>query len=263
MTQKASPSSDSGSPGRPATVAQRATEISEALGARGFVPKKRFASMLWERPAPGGCTIALSRQSRTRYAGEVRYRQHLGFRVRIDLDCEVYTGLYFVKSGLARSRILRRIWRWRRLHLVEELPAGLDGHVMLAREPDWADRLLLDGDTTGALGDLLDRHAGKLAGSVYLEPGTLAYASPILTASMVEASFVEQTLDELETVRDACARIPPPRRALPPSKLRAFTRDRPLAAALLTIGALLGCLGVLGMIGFGLLVGLGALMQAS
>lgn len=243
-------------------LAQRANAIDEALIARGFVPEKRFAALLWKREAPSRCMVTLSRQSRTRYAGEVRYRQHLGFRVRIDLDCAVYTRLYLVKSGIARSRILRRIWRWRRLHLMENLPPELDGHAVLASEADWAEILLRESDAMRAMRDLLTRHAGNLNGSVHLEPGTLAYASPILSGALVDAAFVEDMLDGLETIGNACAQIPPPRRALPPSRLRTFTRERPLAAALLAIGALLGCSVLLATFGFGLLIGLGALTEA-
>lgn len=244
-----------------ATVAQRAGEIGEALGLRGFVQGKRFASMLWERSEPNRCMVVLSRQSRTQYAGEVRYRKHLGFRVRIDLDCEAYTSVYFVKSSLAKSSILRRIWRWRRLRLIEEVPAALGGHFVLAREADWAGALLGNGEAMQAVGDLLARHAGSLQGSVYLEPGVLAYASPILSGAQLEATFVEDMLGGLETIGAAVELLPQPSHPLKPSKLRALTREQPLAAAFAILGAMLGCLLLLGLFGFGLLIGIGALLR--
>ena len=266
MTNPAAPSSGPSpvaADGAPATtIAQRAEAIGEALGRRGFVPAPRFASRLWQRPAPHRCTVTLTRQSRTRYVGEVRYRKHLGFRVRIDLDCEVPSRFYLVQSKLAGSGLLRRIWSWRGLQLVEKVPAAIDGHVMLAREADWAGALLLEEDAIDAIADLLSRHAGRLAGSVYLEPGVLAYASPILDGTEVESGYVEDMLDGLETLRDACERLPRPSRPLRPSRLQAFARDRPLAAALALIGALMGCLFTLSMVLFALVIGLGAILQS-
>ena len=250
-------------PATPVTVADRAREIGEALAARGFGESRRFTSWLWARPAPRPCQIVLSRQSRTKYAGEIRYRKHLGFRVRIDLDCEVYTRIYFVRAGMAKSGILRRIWRWRGLQLIENVPAVIDDHVVLAREADWAGALLLDHEAVEAVAELLRRYAGRLSGSVYLEPGTLAYGSPLLSGARVEADYVENMLDALETISAACERLPQPSRPMKPSKLRAFAREHPLAAAVTMIGGLLGCLLVVTLIGSALLLGLAALLGAT
>lgn len=231
-----------------ASLADRVAAIGERLQNRGFIESSRLTAKVWTRPAPARALVVLSRQSRTRYAGEIRYRKHLGYRLRIDLDCNAPTRFYVVKRTLARSRLLRRIWRWRQLELIESTPASLREHVVLARERAWTSTLLLNPEADDAIAELTTRHAGRLNGSVILEPGVLTYASPILTRDAVTASYVEDMLDGLETIATTCEQLPRPDHPLQPSRLQALTRKHPLAAPLAVIAGLFGCALVLGLI---------------
>jgi hypothetical protein len=93
------------------TIATNGSQTTDALGpaltALGLERSQRFGVLRWTGQYEGRVvTLSISRQGRTRYAGEVRYRQQLGFRLRIELQTKVLTRFYLVPAGFANSGLM-------------------------------------------------------------------------------------------------------------------------------------------------------------
>lgn len=215
--------------------------VDEVLGGLGFVPDGQAGR--WRSDRDGrSWTARLSRDQRTKYAGEVRYRRTLGYRLRIDVTTSVKARLYLVKQGFTTSGLIRRIYRWRRL---EVLPRGLPGlpeFVPVTRNPDWARRLLADPVASQAAAALSEYRAeAGAAASVYFEPGTLYYASPRLQPQDATVERLTWTVERLSELVRAAERLPAPERPAALNRVEVFAKANPALAAV-------GCLFAFGAI---------------
>ena len=229
--------------------------LNEGLAALGFERSQHLGATVWSGKHQGrGCTIRVSRQGRTRYAGEVRLRQHLGFRLRIELETPVRTRLYFVKQSFTSGALVGWIYRWRRQEVVDSVPEVLAGFTAVTKERAWAQRLLEEREAMEDVAHLLrDGASPKLMGSVHLSPGEVHYGSPILAAADVTLEKVADSIRRLERIAQAAERIPPPQTTEELGRFERFAKSSPLAAALLFLG---GCLALLFVFALLLFVGL-------
>lgn len=221
--------------------ADRLEPIQHALAGAGFERVPASMRSAWRRDRQGRiCEVALSPQSRTRYAGEVRLRQRLGYRLRVDLDTEVRTRLFFVREGITRLAPIAWIYRLRRQQVIAQVPTALQGFHVVAREVAWAERLLREADAVDAAGALLHEHAtAALAGSVHFGPGSAHYASPILQLEDLGPERILRAIERLESIAAVAERIEPPRIACEPSRLERLSKDHPFVAAFAILGAIL------------------------
>lgn len=240
-------------PSLPAADAPDASAIFQALG---FT---RQSGGPWRRES-GGRTWRLSfmPQRRTKYYGEVRTRHTQGWRLRVDTTTSVPVRAYAVRRGLAQNGLMRRVYRWRRFEHVP-LPSPAGSFEMVTSDADWMRRLLAAPDAFAAFADLAEyREQAGQAASVYFDPQSLHYASPLWQASDLTAERVTAVLASLESLAAAADRLPPPAR---PSHLNAVER---LAAAHPWLGAvafLVTAMAVLGGLGLVLVaVAIGALL---
>lgn len=233
-----------------ATLGQRLT-LADALESRGFESISRFGATGWQGRHEGrGCKVMVSRQSRTKYAGEVRYRKHLGWRLRIELETVVHTRLFFVKESVTSSSIIRWIYRWRKQAVVEQVPPELDGFRVVAVDEAYAERLVSERDAMAQVGHLLrDEASAALKGSVHMLPGTVFYGSPILSRDQVTTDRVLAVIRRLDEITRAAESIPPPTVPSRLSRFEKFAKRRPVAAVLMFLG---GCLAALAL--FALLI---------
>lgn len=236
------------------TIEADRTEATDALGqaltAMGLERSQRFGVTQWKGQYDGrAVTLSISRQGRTRYAGEVRYRQHLGFRLRIELQTAVPTKFYLVPAGIADSGLIRRIYRWRGTHVIEAMPEALTDFRGVARDAAWGERLLARSELADDIAGLLtERTEGGLKGSVYFEPERLHYGSGILQRADFAADWVRSILDRLARIAAVADRLPPPQRRDRPSRFAGLARRRPLLAAFVVLGGFLGVMLVFGLV---------------
>ena len=228
--------------------------LEKALESRGFVRDPGIVRARWRGQVDGrSCHVELSVQGRTRYSGEVRTRDHLGYRLRIDLSTPLHTRLFLVRSAIARNRLVRWIYRLRKQHTIAEVPAALQGFDVVAVDRDFALRLIHQPRVASAIGELLTRDAtAKLAGSVHFGPGTIYYSSPILQADAITPERVAEVTENLLSTLTTAEVLPKPEITSVPTRLEALSKRQPLLVAGLI---LIGGLGAL-MIVAGLLIAL-------
>lgn len=235
--------------------------LTDTLAALGFERISRLGATAWRGRYQGReGTITVSRQGRTRYAGEIRYRRHLGYRLRIELGTGVRTRFFFVKASVTSNLIVRWVYRWRRQVVVKPTLPELVGFHGVTRDVPWAQRLMAQRDAMREVSHLLtDGASPKLAGSVYFFPETLHYGSPILQGADITADRVVEVLQRLDAVAQAAERIEAPYIVSETSPFEGFAKRHPVATAFLLLG---GCAGVLMVLGL-LLVAVLALVAGS
>ena len=78
---------------------EQVAELDRALTERGFVRQNAPMQVVWRARWNGrDCVVRAAPQRRTKYAGEVRYRTTLGYRLRAELETSVRTQLFFVRD---------------------------------------------------------------------------------------------------------------------------------------------------------------------
>ncbi|MEZ5421379.1 MAG: hypothetical protein R2708_29125 [Vicinamibacterales bacterium] len=219
-----------------------APAIFEALG---FTP---HSGGQWRRESDGRTwRLSFRPQRRTKYYGEVRTRQTQGWRLRVDTTTSVPVRAYAVRRGLAQNGLMRRIYRWRGFqHLPLSAPA--DRFEMITSDAEWVRRLLAAPDTFAAFAALAEyREQAGQAASVYFDPQSLHYASPLWQPSDLTSERVTAVLGGLESLAAAADRLPPPAR---PSRLTAvetLLRANPWMAAVAYFAIAMAVLGGLGL----------------
>jgi len=210
------------------------TESSD--GSRVASPATTFESLgfvheggvKWRRDADGRTwRLTFMPQRRTKYSGEVRIINAQGWRLRIDTTTSAMVRAYAVRRSVAQNGLLRRIHRFRRLEHVP-LAAPADAFVMVTSDAAWTRQLLASPEVLAAFSGLAEyRQAAGASASVYFDPASMHYASPLLQVDDVTTDRVASTLNGLMTLARAADRLPPP--ALP-STLNAaerLMRDHP------------------------------------
>jgi len=225
----------------------------------GFEKRSRFGAVIWEGFYQGrATTLTISRQSRARHQGQIRWRQHLGWRLRIEMGCQVMTRLFFVTGGFTNWPIIRWIYRLKKQHVIEDLPTLLDGFQVVARDKTWALDLLRDKATTLRVASLLtERSTERLRGSIYFQPGQIHYGSGLLQPEDIDTHWVDSVLQRTAQIAASAESLPPPGVQDRPTRLERLGRERPLLVGGLILSALLaGLLGVFAL-GMGMLLALG------
>jgi len=230
----------------------------QRLEALGFKKRSSFGSLIWQGQYQGRETIlTISRQSRTRYQGQSRRRQHLGWRLRIEIGCQVLTRLFFVKESATRWRLVRWLYRLKKQSVIEDLPKVLEGFDVVARDAAWGRDLLKDQAAMLRVASLLtERSSARLRGSVYFQPERLHYGSGLLQPSDIDAPWVESLLQRAGQIADSAERLPGPQIQDKTTRLERLSREQPLIGGCLILAALLGGLIILTIIGLGLVLAL-------
>ncbi len=220
----------------------RLAELDRVFGERGLARVPRMAQAGWEGRVGGRhCAISVAPQKRTRYAGEVRVRQQIGYRLRVELETSVRTRLFFVRGAVASNPLVRLIYRLRR-QAVLVAPAALPGFSVVTSDATWAHGFLAQPAAMAATAELVaDLATPTFAGSVYFSPtserGMLYYGSPTIQLEEVTAERALRVIERLTGIAATAERLPAPQVAV---QIGAFGRFSEKHPALLAIG-LLGC----------------------
>ena len=199
----------------------------------------------------GGREVAviIRRVSRTRYAGEVRYRQALGFRLAVEAATSVPTELFLVPQSFADHRLIRWWYRVRGRQVLGAVPAGFDGfRAVSGVEPAWAERFLADPDVPGlAAGLLSEKTEAGVKGSVYLVPGFAVYGSGNLQAQDLDPEWAATVLHRIVALAGIVERLPRPLQPRNPSRFAILARKNPVLGGCLFMGAVLGVFATIGL----------------
>lgn len=180
-------------------------------------------------------------------------RQRLGYRVRADCTSRVATRLYFVKKRFASSALARLAYRWRRLAVIEDVPASIDGYSAVVREPAWARALLASPSALDSLGQLLEVPPSRALGSsVHLDPRTAHYASGIVQLGEHSPDQVLAAVRGLERLIEAAESLPPPADPAELGRLEQVLQGRPWLGAIALLGCLVGAVGLFALLFVGL-----------
>lgn len=228
------------------------------LAELGFEKRSGFGALIWEGSYQGrATTMTISRQSRTRYQGQTRRREHLGWRLRIEMGCQVMTRLFFVTGGFTNWPIIRWIYRLKKQHVIEDLPAVLEGFQVVARDKTWALDLLRDQAAMLRVASLLsERSTERLRGSIYFQPGQIHYGSGLLQPRDIDVPWVDSVLQRTAQIAESAESKPPPCVQDRPTRLERLGRERPLLMGGLVLSALVGSLLILFSVGTGLFLAL-------
>ncbi|MGB0133764.1 hypothetical protein [Dokdonella sp.] len=226
--------------------------LSQSLESRELERKSGLGKLAWSGQINGrSCIVTLSRQGRTRYTGEVRSREHLGYRLRIELSTAVRVRLFFVRSGFARNPFIRWVYRWRKQQVLADVPTSLDGFDVVTADRDYALRLVHQPRAATTISDLLTRNASaSLAGSIHFGPGTIHYASPILQPETLTPDYTFEAINELLSILATAEQLPAPKVPCTLTRFERLSKDQPLLVAALIILAALAAL----LLGAGLLI---------
>jgi len=229
---------------------ERVAELDRALTEQGFVREPGQMTVAWRGRWNGrDCVVRAAPQRRTKYAGEVRYRTTLGFRLRAELETKVRTQLFLVPEGFANSFLVRWIYQWRKRAAVTAVPDALRGFVAVTIDPAWTERFFFESEAMAAVGRLLTEDATpSMAGSVHLMPtsemGKVYFASPILPVDRITEARTRSILEAMERIAAGAERIPVPQVVREVGAFGRFSEKHPWAIA---AGLFFGCMGILAL----------------
>ena len=231
-------------------------ELAEGLKDLGFVRESSLASAIWKANlGDRDWKLTLSTQSRTKYHGEVRTRQRLGFRFRIEVTTVVKTRLFWVRSGIANSTLIGWIYRLRRHEVVRQLSDTLPGHEFVAHDHSWARALARRPQAMAAAARLsvLPKN-GTVGSSVYFCPQTLNFGSGILQPDDIHTDQISQWINDLNTLASEAESIPKPGKESETSTLERLAKQNPLLSAMAILAILACVVGVIGLMVSSLLI---------
>lgn len=220
----------------PSASPEQTAQLTSALTSLGFV---QDSPLRWRREVVGrSWVLTLAPQRRTRHYDPVRITYTQGWRLRLDVTTHVPVRAYTVVSGFAANGLVRRIYAFRRLEVV---PLSTDGgaFTMVTSDAGWLRQLLATPDALRAIDALTESRSGSgQSSSVYFEPNSLHYASPLLQLDDVTAARLEGPVAALETLARAAEGVPPPTRPVQVTAFGRWLTAHPIAAAgLLVVGA--------------------------
>lgn len=225
--------------------------LGQHLESRGFRRIPELASAHWTGEIDGrSCDVRIATQGRTRYSGEVRRREHLGYRLRIELTTPLNARLFFVREDFAKNWLIRGIYRLRKQHVLNDMPAALKGFRAVTVDREYAQRLIQQPRAVTDIGDLLNLNASAtLAGSIHFGPGAVFYASPILQEEALTPECVVEINEKLLSIITSAEALPPPQNRCVPTFLETFSKSQPILAVILILcGVLAAMLIVVGLL---------------
>lgn len=193
--------------------------LDEAFAELGFVNSQRLGRKQWKGDWEGrSWTVAISQQTRTNSAGDVRYAQRTGFRVRISLSTTLRARLFLVREKFASFPLVRLIYRLRRLQVVTDLVPPLDDYQAVTSDAAWASKVLGDRRVAAAAEQLTAGSSDLLrTGSLHYGPGSIHWVSPLLQGPQITTTFVLETVDLLLELASASEAMAPPQARVLPS----------------------------------------------
>ncbi|MCK7593492.1 hypothetical protein [Pseudomarimonas salicorniae] len=232
-------------------------ELGRHLIEQGLERQPDKGAAIWSGSLDGRrVEVAVARQKRTRYVGDIRYSKQLGFMLSIRMDCAVKTRLAFVREGLARQGFVRWLHARFGRQQVRDMPEGLEGFCAVAADADWTRNLLAKPRAAALLPDLLagtGRQGHKLPG-VQLMPGELSYTSPTLEGEAFTLERFKPVLEGLQTLASIAEQLPPPAQPSEQAGLERLLRGDPKKGALILIAIVLGGVLLVSALFIGLLI---------
>ncbi|MCB0324588.1 MAG: hypothetical protein KDD69_13490 [Bdellovibrionales bacterium] len=222
----------------------------QATGCRRFVKEEATRKL----------EFAVVARRRTRYVGEVRYRQTVGYIVETTVTTTTLGRLQVTAPDLQLRAMIDRLNRFRRLVEVSDGAAGGEfPYRVWSHDGPWAQALIARPNVRSLLSELLSE--GRVPGSqpsFFLFPGTLRWGANVRS----EADFERLAPDRIE---DAMLALAEQLEAFPPTVpshltgFEQFARKHPMLLVVLYFGlglvacGLLGSLLVIGLLAFALL----------
>jgi hypothetical protein len=226
------------------TLQQAVAALDRDLSSLGFERTARFGVAGWRGLVEGrACNVSVKALRRTRYYGEVRSSQLVGYKLNVDLETSVRTKLFLVKRSFARNPIVRVAYRVRRQVTVADLPPPLQDFHAVVGDETWARRFLEQGEAVGAAAELLREDATPAyMGSVYFMPtsesGRLYYASPIVSLEALTTERAQRVIERLESILRVAEALPPPEVPVRVGRFGRLTEKHPWVGALAVLGGL-------------------------
>ncbi|MDF1824834.1 MAG: hypothetical protein P1U68_09340 [Verrucomicrobiales bacterium] len=203
--------------------------------------------------------IHASRRSRTRYAGEIRYRNYHGHRIVIEVATPVMTRCAISHPANALERWAARTNRWFGATEVLEKGEACDFLTIWATEPGWAESFLKRPDVIDRLCTLLPE--SELPPNVGLKwwPGFLSYSQRI-DINQVNAEKMTRWVGSLIELA-AFAEASPPAVEVSLNRWEVWSLKRPFFAGCAVVGALFAAFILLGLVFTAALIGLAFVMS--
>ena len=223
--------------------------ISPLLAERGLQPSPGTGLVRWTGTLRGRTAeVSLVPVGRTRYVGDVRLRQRIGSRLEVALSTTLAVKSVLVPDATARRVWMRQLWRWKSMHLLAAMPAGLSDMRLVAHDAAWGQRLLADPPALAALTSLQEVAATAGSGTVWFVPGRVSQLSPVLADVADLPQRVDAALTGLDALASAAEALPPPATPATTGPFVRWFSANPLAGVLVGFVVVLGVFAVLGLL---------------
>ncbi len=201
--------------------------------------------------------VHASRRSRTRYAGEIRYRAYHGHRIEITVTTPVMTRCALSRPTSGLERWGARTNRWFGASEVERKGDACDFLTIWATEPGWVESFLNRSDVKERIRILLPEL--DLPPNVGLKwwPGFLTYSQRI-DITRVDAAKMTLWVRSLVQLA-ALAEASPPAVVVSLNRWERWSLKQPILAGCLLVGAIFAIVILLGLVFTAALIGLSVL----
>lgn len=243
------------------TFEETLSALDDALAVRGFTRARRFVGLRWHGESHHrACVVTVMPLSRTRYAGEVRLRRRIGYKLTLEIAVDVRVHLYFVRASFAANRLVALIYRLRNLTVLDT-PQVVPGFSIVTNDITWASMFTERADAMQETATLINERASStFAGSVYLAPrtdrGTACHGSPVLQLADLTAARVTQAVESLAVIARAADSLPAPASMVRLGRLQRLAERHPFLAVAGLFVAALTVLGLGGLLAILLVVAL-------
>jgi hypothetical protein len=187
--------------------------------------------------------VSLSRDQRTRYAGDLHRRITLGVRLRVDLAMSTGAQLFVIRQDFVAKRWVQWLYRLRRFEVLRPTSDSLQPFCVVTPQPEWGQPFVQNlafQDLVGTL--MVFQEASGASSSVYIQPDGLYYASPRLQPKDIQEAFLEHLFQNLADLSANIARLPPPLHPVTQGPLSRWIKKHPALGALgLLVGLGGGC----------------------
>ncbi len=203
--------------------------------------------------------VHVSRRSRTRYAGDIRYRTYHGHRIEITVTTPVMTRCAISHPANALERWAARTNRWFGASEVEKKGDTCDFLTIWATEQRWVEPFLNRSDVEERIRILFPE--SDLPPNVGLKwwPGFLTYSQRIDITRVNAAKMTSWVRSLVELA--ALAEASPPTVKVPLNRWERWSLDQPVVAGCVVVGSLFAIIIVIGLVFTAALIGLSFAMS--
>lgn len=183
-------------------------------------------------------SVDMSRRSRTRYAGEIRYRRYHGHRLNVNLSTSRQTRLIIFPPALG-MRLFAQTNRFFGLKQLTNRPAALAHLEVWAADLPWAENFLADTAVQAQLSRLFPPDDLPPNVALNLRPGSWLYS---LRASLADLQppQLDAWLAALLALAELAEAAPDPLVVSRPNWLEIQSRERPWLVGCGFIGLIVG-----------------------